>query len=90
MAMTQINVQLHHVISGISAATGRDIVRAIVASKRNAATPAKPRDLRIKANEAEAAVVLQGNWREVPVRPRAGMALIDTYAAQVTDYNGSL
>jgi len=64
MAMTQMNVQLHHVISGISVATGQDIVSAIVAGKRNAAILARLRDRRIKADEAEVAAALQGNWRD--------------------------
>ena len=45
--MTQMNVQLHHVISDIMGVTGQAIVRAIVAGERDAATLAKLRDRRI-------------------------------------------
>ena len=37
---------------------------AIVAGERDAATLAKLRDRRIKADEAEVGAALQGNWRE--------------------------
>ena len=59
-----MNVQLHHVISDIMGVTGQAIVRAIVAGERDAATLAKLRDRRIKADEAEVAAALQGNWRD--------------------------
>lgn len=47
-ALTQMNVQLHHVISDIMGVTGQAIVRAIVAGERDAATLARLRDWRIK------------------------------------------
>jgi transposase len=63
-AMTQMNVQLHHVISDIMGVTGQAIIRAIVAGERDGATLARLRDRRIKAEEAEIAAALQGNWRD--------------------------
>ena len=82
-AMTQMNVQLHHVISDIMGVTGQAIVRAIVAGERDAATLAKLRDRRIKADEAEVAAALQGNWREEHLFAlKQTLALIDAYAAQ--------
>ena len=63
-AMTQMNVQLHHVISDIMGVTGQAIVRAIVAGARDASVLAKLRDRRIKADEAQIAAALQGNWRD--------------------------
>ena len=61
--MTQINVQLHHVISDIMGVTGQAIIRAIVAGERDAATLAKLRDRRIKADEAEVAAARVGRNR---------------------------
>ncbi|MCP6379483.1 IS110 family transposase, partial [Klebsiella pneumoniae] len=54
-SLTQMNVQLHHVISDIMGSTGQAIVRAIVAGERDPAVLAQLRDRRIKANEAEVA-----------------------------------
>ena len=58
-AMTQMNVQLHHVISDIMGVTGQAIIRAIVAGVRDGATLARLRDRRIKAEEGEIAAALQ-------------------------------
>lgn len=90
-AMTQMNVQLHHVISDIMGVTGQAIVRAIVAGERDAATLAKLRDRRIKADEAEVAAALQGNWRDEHLFAlKQALALIDAYTAQITECDGKL
>lgn len=90
-AMTQMNVQLHLIISDIMGVTGQAIVRAIVAGERDAATLAKLRDRRIKANEAEVAAALQGNWRDEHLFAlKQALALIDSYAAQITECDGKL
>ena len=90
-AMTQMNVQLHHVISDIMGVTGQAVVRAIVAGERDAATLAKLRDRRIKADEAEVAAALQGNWRDEHLFAlKQALALIDTYTAQITECDGKL
>ena len=91
MAMTQMNVQLHHVISGISGVTGQAIVRAIVTGERDAATRAKLRDRRVKADEAEVAAALQGHWRDEHLFAlKQALALIDAYTAQITECDGKL
>ena len=90
-AMTQMNVQLHHVISDIMGVTGQAIVRAIVAGERDAPNLAKLRDRRIKADEAEVAAALQGNWRDEHLFAlKQALALIDAYAAQITECDGKL
>lgn len=90
-AMTQMNVQLHHVISDIMGVTGQAIVRAIVAGERDAATLAKLRDRRIKAQESEVAAALQGNWRDEHLFAlKQALALIDSYAEQITECDGKL
>ena len=90
-AMTQMNVQLHHVISGISGVTGQAIVRAIVAGERDAATLARLRDRRIKAGEAEVAAALRGHWRDEHLFAlKQALALIDAYAVQITECDGKL
>jgi transposase len=62
-ALTQMNVQIHHVISDITGLTGLAIVDAIVGGERDAAVLAKLRDPRIKATEETVRKSLEGNWR---------------------------
>ena len=62
-ALTQMNVQIQHVISDITGLTGLAIVDAILEGQRDPATLAKLRDPRIKATEATVAKSLEGNWR---------------------------
>jgi transposase len=52
---------------------------------------AKLRGRRIKADEAEVAAALQGNWREEHLFAlKQALALIDAYAAQITECDGKL
>ena len=62
-ALTQMNVQLHHVISDITGLTGLAIVDAILAGERD---PTKLAELRHKSIQADAETIrksLQGDWR---------------------------
>jgi transposase len=63
-ALTQMNIQLHHVISDLTGLTGMAIVNAIVEGQRNASELAKLRDPRIKADAETIRKSLVGNWRE--------------------------
>lgn len=49
-ALTYMNIQLHHVISDITGATGMKIIRAIVAGERDPDKLAAMRDVRCKEN----------------------------------------
>jgi transposase len=62
-ALTQMNLQIHHVISDITGSTGRAIVDAILAGQRDGAELAKLRDPRIKADTETIRKSLEGNWR---------------------------
>src|SRR5437899_637643 len=62
-ALTQMNVQIHHVISAITGVTGLAIVDAIVAGQRDPMVLAKLRDPHIKASEETIRKSLVGNWR---------------------------
>jgi transposase len=62
-ALTQMNVQIHHVISDITGLTGLAIVDAIVGGQRDAQELAKLRDPHIKASEETIRKSLKGNWR---------------------------
>jgi transposase len=62
-ALTQMNLQIHHVISDITGLTGRAIVDAILAGQRDGAELAKLRDPHIKADADTIRKSLEGNWR---------------------------
>ena len=62
-ALTQMNLQIHHVISDVTGLTGMAIVDAIIDGERNAAELAKLRDPRIKADEETIRKSLVGHWR---------------------------
>src|ERR1700730_15938824 len=62
-ALTQMNLQIHHVISDITGVTGLAIVDAILAGQRNGAELAKLRDPHIKVDTETIRKSLEGNWR---------------------------
>jgi len=62
-ALTQMNVQIHHVISDITGLTGLAIVDAIVGGQRDPLELAKLRDPHIKASEETICKSLKGTWR---------------------------
>ncbi len=63
-ALTQMNVQLQHVISNITGQTGMDIIQAMVDGERDPRKLAQFRRPGMKADEATIARSLQGHWRE--------------------------
>jgi transposase len=63
-SLTQMNVQIHHVISDITGTTGLAILDAILAGERNPAELARLRDPRIKATREILEKSLLGNWRD--------------------------
>ncbi len=62
-ALTQMNLQIHHVISDLTGLTGMAIVDAILQGERDAARLAELRDSRIKAEQETIRKSLVGNWR---------------------------
>jgi transposase len=62
-ALTQMNMQIQHVITDITGVTGLAIVDAIIAGQRDPAVLAKLRDPHIKASEETVRKSLVGNWR---------------------------
>ncbi|MEM9276237.1 MAG: IS110 family transposase [Cyanobacteria bacterium P01_F01_bin.143] len=63
-ALTQMNLQLHKVISDITGVTGLNIIRAIISGERNPQTLAKLADRRIKSSPQQLEAALTGNYRE--------------------------
>jgi transposase len=63
-ALTQMNIQLHKVISDITGETGLRIIRAILDGERNPLKLASLCGARIRNDEATIAQALVGNYRE--------------------------
>ena len=62
-ALTQMNVQLQHVISDLTGVTGQAILQAILDGERDPQTLAALKDRRIKASRDVLAKSLHGDWR---------------------------
>ena len=62
-ALTQMNVQLHHVIADITGDTGMKIIRAIDKGERDPSILAKHRDSRCKTSIDDIKAALTGNYR---------------------------
>lgn len=62
-ALTQMNVQLQHVIADVTGLTGLAIVEAILGGERDPLTLAKLKDGRIRASTDTIAKSLRGDWR---------------------------
>jgi len=83
-AMTQMNLQLHHVISDITGATGMRIIRAIVAGERDRDRLAAMRDVRTKADPQTIAKALEGDYRpEHLFALKQSLELFDGYQKQI-------
>lgn len=62
-ALTQMNVQLQHVIADITGVTGLAILEAILAGQRDPVALAQLKDGRIRASTDVIAKSLRGDWR---------------------------
>jgi transposase len=62
-ALTQMNLQLHHVLSDLTGVTGLAILDALLAGERDPAVLAQHRDPRLKASAATIAKALVGDYR---------------------------
>ncbi len=63
-ALMEMKLQLHHVVSDITGATGMRIIRAIVAGERDAKILANLRDVRCHSSLATISAALVGNDRD--------------------------
>jgi transposase len=83
-AMTEMNLQLHHVLSDIAGVTGMLIVRAIVGGERDPKKLAALRDGRTKADEATIAKALEGNYRDEQLfLLKQSLELFDNYQEKI-------
>jgi hypothetical protein len=79
-----MNLQIHHVISDITGATGMRIIRAIVAGERDPDTLASYRDIRCHSSAETVRQALIGNYREEHLFALAqAVELYEVYQAKV-------
>src|SRR3954451_19019592 len=85
-ALTQMNLQIHHVVSDITGATGMRILRAFVAGAPDPGMPASYRDQRCHASVETIRQALVGNDREEHVFALAqALDLYDFYQKKVAE-----
>ena len=83
-AMTEMNLQLHHVVSDITGATGMRIIRAIIAGERDSAVLASMRDMRCHSSIEVIEKALTGHYRtEHLFVLEQALALYDVYQQKV-------
>ena len=83
-ALTEMNLQLHHVVSDITGATGMRIIRAILAGERDPAVLANLRDVRCHSSSETIEKGLTGHYRaEHLFALEQALALYDTYQHKV-------
>lgn len=85
-AMQQMNLQLHHVLSDITGATGLRILRAIVAGQRDPAILARFRDPACKASLDTIHKALTGTWiPEHLFALQQSLELFDFFSLKITE-----
>ena len=84
-ALTQMNLQLHHVVSDITGVTGMSIIRAIAAGERDPKVLASHRERGCHATVETMCQALVGNYREEHVFALTqALELYDVYQTKVT------
>jgi transposase len=85
-ALTFMNLQLHHVVTDITGATGMKIIRAIVAGERDPDVLAAMRDRNCKSSVETIRASLVGNYQAEHVFAlEQAIALYDFYQARVDE-----
>jgi transposase len=90
-ALMEMTLQLHHVVSDITGATGMRIIRAIVGGERNPDVLATYRDVRCHSSAQTIRAALVGNDREEHVFALTqSLELYDIYQAKMLDCDRKL
>lgn len=90
-ALMEMNLQLHHVVSDITGATGMRIIRAIVAGERDPDVLASFRDVRCHASVETIRAALVGNDRDEHIFALTqSLELYDAYQAKMADCDRKL
>ena len=83
-ALSQMNLQLHHVIADITGETGMKIIRAIIAGERDPVKLASFRHNRCKSSPETIAKSLTGNYRDEHIFALTqALELYDTYKLKI-------
>ncbi|MBD2249480.1 IS110 family transposase [Nostoc sp. FACHB-888] len=83
-ALTQMNVQLHKVVSDITGITGMAIIRAIAAGEKDPQILAAKKHYRAKRSQAEIAAALNGDYRSEHVFVlQQELQIYDVYQTQI-------
>jgi transposase len=84
-ALTEMNLQLHHVVADVTGATGLRIIRAILAGERDPKVLARLRDYRCHASAETIEKALTGNYRaEHLFTLEQALALYEAYHEKVS------
>jgi hypothetical protein len=87
-ALMQMNLQLHHVVSDITGATGMKIMRDIIGGQRSPSRLATHRDIRCKKSEETLTAALTGNYRDEHVFAlKQAVELYDFYQGCIAECN---
>lgn len=90
-ALMEMNLQLHHVVSDITGATGMRIIRAIVAGQRDPEVLAAYRDIRCHSSIDVIKAALVGNDRDEHIFALTqSLELYDVYQAKIEDCDRKL
>src|SRR4030095_11981719 len=90
-ALTFMNLQLHHVVSDVTGATGMKIIRAIVDGQRDPQVLAQMRDVRCKASLETVRAALVGNYQPEHVFALGqALALYDFYQSRVDECDAQI
>ncbi len=90
-ALTEMNIQLHNVISNITGVTGMRIIRAIIDGERDPMTLARMKDHRIKNSTDIIAKSLHGDYRtEHLFALKQALELYDFYQKQISECDQEL
>jgi hypothetical protein len=85
-ALTEMNVQIHRVLSDITGYTGMAIIRAILAGERDGLKLAKMKHPQVKASTDQIVKALEGDYRsEHLFALQTAVELYDTYQLKITE-----
>jgi transposase len=85
-ALSQMNLQLHNVVTDITGVTGMRIIKSIINGERNPRVLAAMRDVRCKNDESTIARSLQGNYRPEHLFSLCqALELYEFHQAKITD-----
>jgi transposase len=90
-ALTCMNIQLHHVVTDITGATGMKIIRAIVGGERDPNVLAKMRDRNCKSSVETIRAALMGNYQPEHVFAlQQALAIYDFYQARIDECDAQI